>query len=116
MCVRHLLCVRFQRSAVAACFAAAFFCGCGVESPQGDAPTPMLRAAKHGLSDPITQRDVETFLTIVGELPGERPPEFDPLSQATVTDHLSAHQLADVYRQEYRAMFDASRQRGSMAS
>ena len=49
------------------------------------------------------------FLDVLETLPGQQAPEFEPLSQATADERSSAASLVEVYRQEFRAMFDASR-------
>lgn len=79
------------------------------QSETTQAPTPSAHQASSTLSDPLSEQEVRTFLAVLDTLPGNQAPEFEPLSQATVSDRLSAAQLVEFYRQEYRAMFDASR-------
>jgi hypothetical protein len=79
------------------------------QSDATQAPTPTSHQPSTTLSDPLSEQEVQTFLAVLEALPGNQAPEFEPLSQATASDRLSAAQLVEVYRQEYRAMFDASR-------
>lgn len=83
--------------------------GCGSGGESVDAPTPTVHMPSQSLDDPLTEDEVATFLKVIDDLPGGTVPEFEPLSQVTASDRLRAEQLADIYRQEYRAMFDASR-------
>lgn len=82
------------------------------ESGTAQAPTPTARQPSKTLSDPLTDQEVRTFLAVLETLPGKAAPEFLPLSQVTASDRLTAAQLADLYRQEFRAMFDAARHGG----
>lgn len=93
--------------------ALALFCaltvGCAQQESPSDAPTPSVRRPATTLGDPLTDEEIRTFLNVLQSLPNQRAPEFEPLSQVTASERMTASQLVDVYRQEYRAMFDASR-------
>lgn len=84
--------------------------GCSREQSQtSEAPTQSVHRPSTTLGDPLTEQELETFLAVLDALPGKQAPEFEPLAQATASDQYSANQLVEVYREEYRAMFDASR-------
>jgi hypothetical protein len=79
------------------------------QSETSEAPTPTVHQPSTSFSDPLTEQEIETFLTVLDSLPGKQAPDFEPLSQATASERYSPAQLVEVYRQEYRAMFDAAR-------
>lgn len=79
------------------------------QAAQSDAPTPSAHLPARQLSDPLTEQEVRLFLEVLETLPDQQAPEFEPLSQVTADERFSAARLTEVYRQEYREMFDASR-------
>jgi hypothetical protein len=84
--------------------------GCSREqSETTEAPTPSDHRPSTTFRDPLTEQELQTFLTVLETLPGKQAPEFEPLSQSAASNRYSAAQLVEVYRHEYRAMFDASR-------
>lgn len=83
--------------------------GCNDADLAIEAPTPSVRMPTRSIRDPLTEAEVQTFLSVLHALPDGQAPDFEPLSQATAREEMSASQLADIFRQEYRAMFDASR-------
>ena len=95
--------------ATSVCLTILLLGGCGRDEGAGDSPTPVVHRPSTSLDDPLRDEEVSTFLRVVEDLPGKEVPSFEPLSQVTASDRMSAEQLVDVYRQEYRAMFDASR-------
>lgn len=88
---------------------APFLTGCSEENSNSQAPTPTAYRASRDFQDPLTEREISRFLTVVRSLPDGCLPEFEPLDQGTARKGTSASHLADIFRQEYRAMFDAAR-------
>jgi len=68
-----------------------------------------IAAHARTLREALTEDEVRTFLHVLQSFPDQTAPEFEPLSQVTASERMTADQLVDIYRQEYRAMFDAAR-------
>jgi hypothetical protein len=83
--------------------------GCSGEPPALSAPTPVAAHPAKSLADPLTEQEARRFLEILDSLPDGKVPAFEPLAQATALKSMSGAQLVRIYRQEYRAMFDAAR-------
>jgi len=80
--------------------------GCGNSVEPTESLTPVARRETPSIDAPLTDAEVRMFLDIVSQLPGGKPPEFNPSVRSTIDDRLPAETLISEYRSEYRRMFD----------
>jgi hypothetical protein len=61
-------------------------------------------------ADALTDAEIQQFLKIVAQLPGQRVPEFSPEDEDEFNTLLSARELVENYRGQFQRLFDPVRQ------
>lgn len=85
--------------------------GCSDSPENAVEVTPVARRQPASLTAPLTPVDIRICLNVAAEMPEGKLPEFVPVGQSIIDDRMSAKQLIEAYRTEYRRMFDPVEQR-----
>ncbi|MCA9024514.1 MAG: hypothetical protein KDA86_04800 [Planctomycetaceae bacterium] len=80
--------------------------GCSDSPENAVEVTPVARRQPASLTAPLTPADIRICLNVAAEMPEGKLPEFVPVGQSIIDDRMSAKQLIEAYRTEYRRMFD----------